>query len=65
MKHCNMNESTALFSLPYARGLQYIHAALLSEGATCVRPQEEAARVDSAFAKNHALARTLEEPEWT
>lgn len=33
-----MSEDEALFGIPYARGLQYIHCALMSNGATVRLP---------------------------
>ena len=33
-----MSEDEACFEIPYARGLQYVHCALLSNGATVRLP---------------------------
>jgi hypothetical protein len=55
MHYCGFSEHAALFRVPYARGLQYIHAALLSQGAHCIRPGDTARDFDAAISKARKL----------
>lgn len=51
MNHCGFSEAEALYKVPFVRGLQYIHAALLSQGAHCVKPGEMKSEIDGLFNK--------------
>jgi hypothetical protein len=57
MHYCGIPEHEALFRLPYVRGLQYIHAALLSQGAHCIRKTDTCAAVDAIVADHSALVK--------
>ena len=57
MHYCGMSERAALFGIPYARGLQYIHAALLAQGAHCVRPGEMADKLHAISERHSELVK--------
>ena len=59
MHYLGFTEREALFEVPYARGLQYIHAALLSQGAHCVRPADADQVAESVLANHAALVKQM------
>jgi hypothetical protein len=64
MHHCHMSHDFALYELSLARGYQYIHAALLSQGAHCVRPQEASQKFDCLMDAHDSIMQAYQETEY-
>lgn len=60
MHYCGISEARALFGIPYQRGLQYIHAALLTQGAHCVKPDELTDAMDAITDRHSELVKQYE-----
>lgn len=61
MHYCGFSESAALHELPYVRGLQYVHAALLSQGAHCIRKADTDREFDCLMAAHSQLVKHASE----
>lgn len=61
MHYCGMSEDYVLHELPFVRGLQYIHSALLSQGAHCVKPEESKHEFDCMIAKHSAIVQSYQQ----
>lgn len=60
MHHCHMTEFDALYRVPFVRGLQYIHAALLAQGAHCVKPGQAKEDANRIFEEAEAMKAMIE-----
>ena len=59
MHFCGFTERQALFEVPFVRGLQYIHAALLSQGAHCVIPGQLSNEITGLFDQAEELSKMI------
>ena len=64
MHYCGMARDEIMFDLPYAHGLQLIHAALLSQGAHCVRPADAQRKIDCVMRERAAMLAAYQESEY-
>lgn len=61
MHYCGMTEDKAMFELPFVRGLQYIHAALLSQGAHCTKPDAVKEKFDCLLGEHAAIIESYQQ----
>lgn len=61
MHYCGMSEDYILYRLPLARGLQYIHAALLSQGAHCINRMESKREFDCLLQSHESIVRSYQQ----
>lgn len=64
MHYCHMSEPYIMDELPMARGLQYIHAALLSQGVHCVRPHENEQKFNLLMSRHKSIVETYRKTEY-
>ena len=64
MHYCHLPESYILDELPLARGYQYLHAALLSQGVHCVRPGQGEETFDLLMRKHDATLKAYRETQY-
>jgi len=60
MHYCGMGRDEIMFELPYSHGLQLIHAALLSQGARCVRPADAQRKIDQAREQRERILQRIQ-----